>query len=188
MSAVVALHAHDHVVCSIMCVRSANRTLCIGVMGLCLLCTLFGRWTCAQLAVPPSIGGWVAEPVIQLRSDHSPADYALREASRTWAQAHRRVTRELEARHPAWELDDGFQPALEAARRRLLARDRGGDLGRARAAARLAAAVARTPAEACRAASLLALIDRDAGRQGSGPFLPGNPARRSHSGDSPGTR
>ena len=52
---------------------------------------------------------------------------------------------------------------VEGWRRRLMARDRTGDVGRALAAAREAASLARTPDEEYRAREWLVLIECDAG-------------------------
>jgi hypothetical protein len=126
----------------------------LGLLSLCLLPWLRSRPTAP--AIPFSAC------VIPVPPRSSPSECARRAGWQYRIRAKLAVEREFEALE-AWgpEADrDGHEHDW---RRQLLARDRGGDLRRARRAARQAAALARTPGEAYRAALLLACLDCDAG-------------------------
>jgi hypothetical protein len=92
----------------------------------------------------------------------SPSGAARREAGRFWARAQARVSREREAVE-AWDPRAAERLEPEGWRRQLMACDEGGDLRRAKTLARLAAALARTPAERYAVALLEARLGYDAG-------------------------
>jgi hypothetical protein len=92
----------------------------------------------------------------------SPSEAALRDAKAWRMQACGAAKGEMEA----WETQDPAGSAIadqDAWRRGVLAVDHGGYLRRARAQARRAASLARTPAEASQAAELLVLLECESG-------------------------
>jgi hypothetical protein len=104
------------------------------------------------------------EPVdrVAVPAPGSPFEAALQEAKAWRLRAREVAKREMEA----WEERDPARAGdadAEAWRHGVLAVDRGGDLRRARARARQAEKLARTPAEASRAAELLVLLECEAG-------------------------
>ncbi len=131
----------------------------IAAVGLALVALLIGWWErprgAARLSFPP--------PVRPARS-RTPFEAAL---GRARAFRVRAIEAANEQRYPLLE---GSAPEVtrdadtESWRRQLTARDATGDVARALAAAREAAALARTPAEEYRARVWLALIAFDAGR------------------------
>jgi hypothetical protein len=126
----------------------------LGLLSLCLL-----PWMRSRPAAPPIP---LSACVIPVPPRSSPSERARRAGWQYRIRAKLAVEQELEALE-AW--DPAANPAAHEGRwrRQLLARDRGSDLGRARRAACQAAALARTPGEAYRAALLLAFLDDDAG-------------------------
>ena len=89
----------------------------------------------------------------------TPFERSLRQG---WKLRSRALLAEIRAREALESWDPTVTAGPEGSlRSEYLAQDGSGDLRRARAAARTAAALARTPMEARRAALLLALIERD---------------------------
>jgi hypothetical protein len=147
--------------------RASNQAQLWGALGVCLLSAPLGRGGWDHLALPPPsgsrLGTWPAGlPLNELAPAHSPASQALREARQEWIRAEQAAARELEA-WPEAQPDGILWHQTDAYREHLMALDRGGDLRRARAAARRAAALARSPAEVYHAAAVLARIECDAG-------------------------
>lgn len=136
-------------------------TRCIQIalaLGLCLWIVPV-RWP-----APARSAALVVEPAehIVLPPPGSPFEVALQEAKAWRLQAREAAKREMEA----WEAQNpaaAGEADAEAWRRGVLAIDRGGDLRRARARARQAERLARTTAEAARAAELLVLLECEAG-------------------------
>jgi hypothetical protein len=136
--------------------RATLRNAVTGVLGLCLLSVPVLRlaYLRSRASSPPG-----ATFLMPLPPRSTPADRALREAQEWRLQAMWVADQEREAQE-ACDPDPITSVDREAERRRrLIARDRCGYLGRARSAAQQAAALARTPAETYRAAALLARLE-----------------------------
>jgi hypothetical protein len=147
--------------------RAANQVQIIGALGIALLSVPIGQWgwnRITRLAPkrPGLLASSLALPGAPFPSLGSSSADALREARWEWVRAQQAVARELEARLKN-EPNGMVRRATDAYRQRLAALDPGRALQRARIAARRAAALARTQDEACRATSLLARIECDAG-------------------------
>ena len=131
-----------------------------GALGLCLLTVPLSRLMFTQNAVAPPIRTAMRRP---LPPGATPSGQALWEAQGWRLQAFLDADSEREAQE-ASDPDPLTSVDREASRRRrLIARDRCGYLARARIAARQAAALARTPDEAARAAALRARLECYAG-------------------------
>lgn len=147
--------------------RASGQAQLWSAMGLCLLSAPLGRWAWDQLAAPPGAGAQTAFlpaelPEFALAPARSSSGEALREARVEWIRAEQQVARALE-QGPEAQPDGIVEHRTDALRQQLMALDRNGDLRRAGAAARRAEALASTPAQAYRAAAVLARIECDAG-------------------------
>src|SRR5437870_1284727 len=133
--------------------------LVTAAIGLCLL--VIPPLQLLSMRAPVPRQSAAALPVLP-RPPRNPSAEALRAACRAWTRAQQTVNLDLDSLE-AWD-----PKATEAAagvgredwRRRFMARDPSGNLRPARAAARRAAALARTPREAYAAAGLLSRIAR----------------------------
>lgn len=135
-----------------------QQTRIAGALGLCVLSAALLRGPCPRsdpLVSAPEYG--VAPP-----PHLSPSDAARWAGWRYRIQAKQAADRGLETLE-AWDTQAFERRSEQPWYQEEMRRDRQGDLGRARAAAREAAALARTPDEAYRAALLLAYLDCDAG-------------------------
>jgi hypothetical protein len=139
--------------------RTAERLQIAGAFGLGLL-SLGLRATTASRPTAPLAPLSVCKVPLPPRC--SPSERARRAGWHYRIRAMLAENLELDALEE-WDPDVMEGPALELWRRQLMARDRGGDLRQARRTARQAAALARNPGEAYRAASLLANLACDAG-------------------------
>jgi hypothetical protein len=139
--------------------QARERVQVAGAVGLGLLSLCLLPWPRSRPTAPPIP---LSACVVPVPPRCSPSERARRAGWQYRIRAKLAVERELEGLE-AW--DPAANPAAREGRwrRQLLARDRGGDLRRARQAARQAAALARTPREAYQAALLLACLDCDAG-------------------------
>jgi hypothetical protein len=144
----------------------SNRRIQVGALvGLALLATPLLRLLQSRSRSAPHrrTAQAVAQPPADLRPPESPAETALRQAAQWWTRAKLAVNREQE-RLERWDQQASETVDWEAWRLQEMARDRGGDLRRARALAQQAAAKARTPDEAYRAAEFLVMVQHEAGR------------------------
>jgi hypothetical protein len=131
-----------------------------GWLGLCGLLALVLRAAAPRPAPAVARGNTAAINAPQPRTS---AEAALRQARRYRTRAKVAVNREremVEEWDPRVAMD--FDP--ETWRLQLMAADPNGDVSRAAAWARRAVAMARTPAEASRAAELQVIIEHESGR------------------------
>ena len=126
-------------------------------LGLCLLGLPFSRLGWPRLA-PPSAPARLAAPP----PPYTPSEKARRAGWQCWVRAEQIVNREREALE-AWDPAVAADVDQELWRRELIGRDRGGDLCRARALARQAAALARSPEESFWATVLQAHLAHEGG-------------------------
>lgn len=134
--------------------RTHNSTITAG-LWLCLLALPLAGLIHRHPPPPPHPG---VGPRVAHRPPAGPSEAALQEARVCWGEAQTAIKPELEA------LAASDPDTADAGRRqRLMERDQGGQLHRARAAAVRAVRTARSPEEAYEATLWLALIECDAG-------------------------
>jgi hypothetical protein len=137
--------------------RSTMQTA--AMLGLCLLSLPLAYFVRTQPQEPPHP---TTAPVPPRRPLHSRSKEALRAAWWLWMQAHQAANGELEAIEEA-EPAPFTAASREQCRRALIARDRSGDLHRARATAERALVLAQTPTETYEATVLRALLECELG-------------------------
>lgn len=138
--------------------RVRHKARVAGAWGLALLSAALLRGSSPRSVPLVSVPEYRVAPPPHL----SPSDAARWAGWRYRIQARQAADRGVEALE-AWDPKAFERRSEQPLLQEEMLRDRQGDLGRARAAARQAAALARTPGEAYRAALLLAYVDCDAG-------------------------
>jgi hypothetical protein len=140
--------------------EALKRARITGAVGLCLLAVPFAWLAGARQAEPGLPRSW--QPVRPVRP-RTPSAEALWQGRRHRVQAQNAVKRQREAQLEALSPEAAEAMDTEEWRRLLAARDPGGHLRRARAAALAGLALARTPQEEYQARVWLVLIECDAG-------------------------
>jgi hypothetical protein len=133
--------------------RIITRGRILGGAALCLVGALIAR--------PPRISPAAATPR-HVSAAGSPSQAALREARRLWTQAKIAANEEREALE-TWDPEGTADLNLESWRQSVMKSDRSGYLRQARAAARRAAALARSLDDAGNAAEAQVLFEGAAG-------------------------
>jgi tetratricopeptide (TPR) repeat protein len=139
--------------------RAQRSTQLAGILGFCLLGAPLFRLTAGRCPADGRRG--LAVP-IRPAGSVSPSRAARSEGWRYWQQAELAVNQDREDLL-AWDPQASGTRGEEVWRRQLMARDRTGDLRRARAAAQRADALAQSREEAAEAALLRLRIECDLG-------------------------